>query len=474
VPLLAVEGLAVLDEHLEERGDYVLIGDGRIVRVGRGKPPGHAKVVRVNGYIHPAIVDAHLHVTWLGLSMTGADLSGSRSPEEVARRLASAKGPIAYGRGWDQEEFMDPRSLPSRRLLDEAVPDRPAIAVRVCGHVAVANSLALSLAEPWGAYPGLVDRESGLILEDAVYYTVERLLERVPLEGLVRQALDALARAGVAGAASMACPVGEARVLASGRHRVRIACYPKPEALEEALQAAPGLVVGAKMFADGTLGARTAWLREDYDDDPGNRGVQLLSAGEIVEAGRRLLASGLRIAVHAIGDAALDEVVRAYEALQPGSKGRVEHASIAWDSQIEALAGLGVWTVVQPRFRISDWWIGERLGERARLAYRFRSMLGSGVRLALSSDSPVEPYAPWETLAAAVGDCPGGCASGEDIDTREAFYLYTRAAAQAAGGPVAGLGSMEPGSLGVVAWSRVPPGAPGWRGPEAIIWGLEW
>jgi len=474
VPSRVVVGLGVLDENLEHVGDYVVIGgDGRIERVGSGRPPDWATITRVPGYLHPAFVDAHLHVSWLGLALQGADLRGSRGPREVAERLSRTRGPLAYGRGWDQEEFDDPSDLPSRRLLDTAVPDRPAIAVRVCGHVAAANTLALDLSRPWEAYPGLVDAERGLLYEDAVYYTVERLLDTVDTRGLVAGALDALARAGIAGAASMACPTGEARSLAGLHHRVRVACYPRPGDLEEVLAVAPSLTVGVKMFADGTLGARTAALREDYSDDPGNRGLLLLSSREIVEAARPVLSRGLRVAVHAIGDAALDEVLDAYDRLGPGPQARVEHASIAWPSQIRRLAALQVWAVVQPRFRVSDWWIEQRLSERARHAYRFATMHRAGANLALSSDAPVEPHSPAETLTAALGRCPAGCRSGEDLDPATAFRLYTRRAAEAAGGPVAGLGRLERGAVGVVAWSRVPPGAPEWRGVSGMVWGLE-
>ena len=474
MPAQALVG-TVLDEWLDPAGDYVLVGDGRILRVASGKPPSWAGIVDLGGYLFPAFIDAHAHLSWLGLLLNGVDLRGSRSPGEVAERLARAPGPVAYGRGWDQEEFEPRGSMPDRRLLDARVPGRPAVAVRTCGHLAVANTLALDLTRPWEAYPGLVDRDKGLLLEDAVYYVVERLLDALDVSKLVEDASKALASTGVGGVASMACPPSEARALAGGAaKRLLVACYPKPGDLDEARALLAGSpharVAGVKLFADGSLGARTAFLREPYSDDPGNRGRRLLTAGEIMEASKPVLTAGLRVAVHAIGDAALDEVLGAFEALDPGPQGRVEHASIVWDDQLSRLEPLQVHVVVQPHFRVSDWWINERLGERARLAYRLRSLY-KRLPLALSTDAPVEPYEPWETLAAAAGQCrQPACRAEESLSWREAFHSYTRLSAQAAGGPLEEAGTLEPGSPPLITWSPRDPRDPGWRGPARLVY----
>ncbi len=475
MPSQAIAGTLVLDEWLDPVGEYVVLDSrGRVERVAWGRPPSWAKVRRVEGYIHPAFIDAHMHLSWLGLALYGVDLRGSRSAVEVADRLSKAEGPLAYGRGWDQEDFDDPGRLPDRRLLDSRIPDRPAVAVRVCGHLAVANTLALEEARPWEKYPEHVDRETGLLREDAVYYTIERLLSKVDVASLVARAAEALASAGVGGVASMACNPREAEALARGAGApLLVACYPRPEHIEASLavlQGKPGVeVAGVKLFADGSLGARTARLRSGYSDDPGNRGVLLLDRRAIVGLARPVLEAGLRVAVHAIGDEALDEVIAAYEILDPGGQARVEHASIVWPDQLSRLEALKVWIVAQPRFRVSDWWIDRRLGGRARYAYRLRSLHKTGM-LALSTDAPVEPYQPWETLQAAQGMCDApACTGSESLSAREAFYDYTRNAARAAGGPLATAGSLEVGAPGLLAYTPTPPDSYRWEGPSRLI-----
>lgn len=444
---------AVLDYNGDVIGDAVLVERGVVAGVGpESRFPGVPRV-RLQGYLTPGLVDAHLHLEGVGLALSTVDLRGSKSPVEVARRLASSSGPVALGRGWNQEEF-ESEELPERSVLDEAVPDRPAVAVRICGHMAVANTRALEETRPWERYPELVDKEKGLLYEEAVSYVVEKLKKVLDPVSLVERALEALADSGVYGASSMACTLREARALreleARGALPLRVACY--ASRVEWRLLAGTAgnswSVVGLKLFADGSLGARTAALTDGYSDDVGNRGLLLMDrraiAREAVEAGSH----GLRVAVHAIGDAALEEVLEAHRLLGEPSWMRVEHASVASPSQVARLGGQGLWVAAQPRFRVSDWWRSKRLGGRTGWSYRYRSMLLAGARLALSTDAPVEPHDPLETLRAATGLCgnPELCPEGENLRPREALNAYTLTAAHASGGPVALLGRLERGS----------------------------
>ena len=458
---------AVLDYNGDVLGDAVLVEGGVVAGVGpESRFPG-ARRVRLDGYLAPGIVDAHLHLEGLGLALSTVDLRGSRSPREVAERLKRSRGPVAIGRGWNQEEF-EVEGLPERRHLDEAVPDRPAVAVRVCGHMAVANTRALELVRPWERYPGLVDRERGLLYEDAVGYTLERLKEGLDPVGLVARAVEALRERGVYGVSSMACGVREARALealeASGRLGLRVACYASRSdwRLLAGRRGSSWAVVGVKLFADGSLGARTAALSSDYSDDPGNRGVLLMDRRAIAAEAAEAAGHGLRVAVHAIGDAALEEVLEAHRLLGEPSWLRVEHASVASPSQVERLGSQGLWVVAQPRFRVSDWWRGKRLGGRTGWSYRYRSMMLRGARLALSTDAPVEPYDPIETLRAATGLCGDEelCPGSENLRPREALQAYTLAAAHASGGPVAGLGRLEKGAPAALALFSDDPTSP--------------
>ncbi len=480
-PTLALEALAVYDHTLNQTGETLLVEDGN-ARPIRGGPPSYASRLRLGGCIIPSFIDAHLHLTWLGLHLKGVDLSGSKTPSDVAHGMIHAKGEIAYGRGWDQENFDDPRELPTRRMLDKYVRDRPAIAVRVCGHLAVANTAALQMAEPWKKYPGLVDRGNGILWEDAVEYTLSRILEEIDLKPYLATALNALWEAGVSGFSSMSCSPMEYKALRrledEGTLRHRVSCYPDHHRLREfpadsSRNIGMVRIVGVKLFADGSFGARTAALHDDYADDPGNKGRLLLTSRDIERIGKEVLSRGLRVATHAIGDEAIGEVLDAYENLGIEDKGRIEHFSLAGDHEISRAARLGVYVVVQPYFRIADWWLEKRLGsERTRLAYRFRRMISKGVRIAFSTDSPVDPYDPIETLWASYSRCNTPlCNNEEALSPSEAFYAYTLSAAHASGGPVVELVNREEGWGDILSYSWTPsdPLSTSWRGPVTLL-----
>ncbi len=454
-PSVVLDADVVLDGSGDVLSGPVLVEDGRVQ--GLGRRPGYARTVRLRGVLTPALVDAHLHITGIGLSLAGADLRGAGSPEEVAARLAMAGGPIAYGRGWDEHLFTEHRDTPpTRQVLDKYIPDRPAVAVRVCGHMAVANTPALAMTEPWKRYPGLVDRERGILLEDAVGYVIESLLDKLDTRALVARAVRHISSSGVAAVSSLQCTGSEARALrrleASGSLPIAVSCYPEPGRLDEVagvLEASGrARLVGVKLFADGSLGARTALLSRPYQDRPDSRGKMILGPREILEHARRAIERGLRVATHAIGDAALDNVLEAYEALGGGPMLRVEHASLVRPGVEGRLASLGVHVVVQPRFRVSDSWIPRLLGgDRARWAYRLASLARAGARLALSTDAPVEPVSPVETFRAALGLCESPlCTPEESLTLRQALHYYTESSALASGGPARSYGRIRPGA----------------------------
>ncbi|MEB3806953.1 MAG: amidohydrolase [Desulfurococcales archaeon] len=466
LPAYNIVSLGVYDGSMDYVGDVLLVEDGYIRGVNRRA--SYARDVVIEGYVLPSFVDAHLHLTWIGLLKNGVDLSNARSPKDVARQLARAQGPLAYGRGWDQESFTDRGTLPTRRILDQYIDDRPAVAVRVCGHLAVVNTRALEMTRVHEKYPGLVDRERGIVYEDAVEHVVNQLLNLVDVVDLVKTGLEEAYSHGIGGVSSMSCPLSEAKALKALEDRgdtppVRVACYPRTRDLADSIAVIKGssqaAVAGVKEFADGSLGARTAYLSRDYSDDPGNRGIRLLTSREIVDIGRRVLERGLRIAVHAIGDAALDEVIEAYSELQPGASGRVEHASIARRSQISELARLGVHVVVQPHFRVSDWWIEDRIGgDRMEWAYPFKTMARAGVNLALSTDAPIEPIDPLATIKAAMSECKQrACRPEEALSQRDSIRYYTTGSAQASGGPAAMLGKIEAGAPASLIWTSTDP-----------------
>jgi predicted amidohydrolase YtcJ len=192
------------------------------------------------------------------------------------------------------------------------------------------------------------------------------------------------------------------------------------------------LRIGAvKLFADGSLGARTAALREPYADDPGNRGVLMHAQAELDRRVAAIGEAGFQVAIHAIGDAALEAALTAIErASRRVDPPRIEHASIAPPDLRERMRRLGAVAAVQPPFVLSDTWLPERLGsERVPWAYPFRTMRAEGILLAGSTDCPVEALDAWPAVAAAVHR--GGQNPAEALSLPEALDLFTAGSAAA-------------------------------------------
>jgi predicted amidohydrolase YtcJ len=204
-----------------------------------------------------------------------------------------------------------------------------------------------------------------------------------------------------------------------------------------------------KNFMDGALGPRTAAMFQPYLNEPENRGILNYDAEELFEMGRKAVESGLSIAVHAIGDRAVHEVLNAYEQLRnyerehglPRLRHRIEHAQVIHPDDAGRLAALGVIASMQPIHTISDmlaadhWW-----GERTQLAYAPRTQLEAGAHLAFGSDAPVESPNPFLGLHAAVtrrrsdgSPGPEGWHPEQRLSIAQALAGFTTGAAYAAG-----------------------------------------
>ena len=468
-------GRRVVEALLVEEGRVAAAGDRD--HVNRRRPTGTEVVDLRGGLAIPGLIDAHYHLTESALRNRSIDLRGSRDLDDlldrVRRSAGEGSGPL-LGFGWTVDGWSEPRG-PTLADLDRAAPARPVALYRACGHVAVVNSAALDLLhldpperersdERWGVGPD--GRFNGILEENALRH-LRPLSERLLAEhrGSIPENLERMAALGVTTVGAVSAGSAEVETAREAEARaplaVRLRFYVRPQEvpgvghLQTRLSGTAHALVGVKAITDGSLGARTAWLSEPYEDAPMEQGMALGRAEEIADLLVEASRLGLQPALHAIGDRALHRVLRLLSAHSGGGVApRIEHASLVPPPLFRRLDHLRPFLVVQPSFVASDQWVTARLGvTRARWVYPFRTLLERGLVLAGSSDAPYDDADPWRGMANAAAPrtplAPGLPPPPESLAVETAFQLYTRGGAQALDEP--SLGSLEPGSWGDVA-----------------------
>ena len=426
--------------------------------------------------ILPGFIDSHIHLDELGLSLRILDLRGVKSIRELKEKLrdyaSKSRSQWIIGRGWDQELFEE-KKWPTRWDLDEVVSDRPVLLVRVCGHAGVLNTHGLEITGLINSIDRNVLRNengesTGIVVEDALSKARSMIREFLSVNDYVeflKTAQEHLLSNGITTVGFVSCSLKSLRALmelwrrGELKIRVRLYLYPLEAIRELGVKAGFGdsylKIMGVKLFADGSLGARTAWLSEPYSDDPSTSGYPVIKYEELLEVAKTIDENGLQLAVHAIGDKAIEMVLDVYRALENTKRlrHRIEHLSVLRDDELEEISKLGVVGVVQPHFIISDWWAKNRLGEkRVKWLYRFKSMIEKNVPIALSTDAPVEPVNPWETIYAAVtrGEYDNipyyEDTREESLSVVEALHSYTAGSAYSLHGENE-LGTLKPGAL---------------------------
>ena len=481
-------GLQVGADGSLQRFTGLLIGDeGKVVRTlgPADERPSAAQRIDARGRtLLPGLIDAHGHVMGLGLSAIQLDLVGTRSKQELQERLRryAAENPgdgWILGRGWNQELWPD-KSMPTAADLDAAVSDRPVWLERVDGHASVGNSAALRAA---GLSAAAKDPQGGKIERDArgnptglFIDTAAGLVERhVPppsaadRERAFAKAQQMLLANGVTAVADMGTSVEGWKVMRSagdsGRLQVRIMSY--AGGLDPLLEIAPSgptqwlygdrlRMGGVKLYGDGALGSRGAWLKAPYADAPETSGLAVTPPDKLRAQAARAAETGAQVAIHAIGDRGNAEAIAIFEDLARGHPGdrrwRIEHVQVLDPADIPRLARSGIIASMQPIHQVSDRTMAEaRLGpDRLAGAYAWASLARAGTRLAFGSDFPVEPVNPFLGLSAAVsrqdpdGVPPGGSQPQERLGFDAALAGFTRGAAYA-GFAEDLIGSLEPG-----------------------------
>jgi predicted amidohydrolase YtcJ len=474
-----VRGVRATPDRQVERFTGLLVGDdGKVKRVLKGeqfKLPAGTRVLNGGGKVlMPGLIDAHGHVMGYGLALGQLDLTGTRSLAELQQRLrdyaaANPGLPWITGRGWNQELWAD-KKFPTSANLDAVVKDRPVWLERVDGHATVGNSAVLKVAgvtaqtkAPAGGeiIDGMfVDAATGLVDKHVPAPTAQMR------DAALSRAQEALLSRGLTAAADMGTSLEDwqamSRAGAAGRLPLRIFSYAGGSAELARIMAAPAEpgampVIGVKLYSDGALGSRGAWLKQPYADAPQTRGLPLLSPQELRRQAAAAVALNKQIAVHAIGDAANDMVLGAFRDVGCGTgdrRCRVEHAQIVDVADLGRFAGGKVIASMQPVHQTSDRTMAEtRLGQK-RLggAYAWQTLARRKTMMAFGSDFPVEDPNPFPGLAAAVSrqgmdDQPkGGWQPWERVSLGQALAGFTRDAAFASFAEKQ-MGGLEPGQV---------------------------
>jgi len=470
-----------VDPTRPEAQALAIVGD-RIRAVGSEEEirawiaPGTRVLDARGATVLPGFNDSHVHFVDGSLGLSQVQLGDATSRQEFTRRVAAyarglQKGQWVLGGGWDHEKFPG-ATMPTREWIDQVTPDNPVWLDRYDGHMGLANSAALALA---GVDRNTPDPPGGTILHDAEGNPTGALKDaaaglvqrKIPppsdeqLTRAVRAGLDEARRVGLTSVQDIS-HAQEMRVyqklLAAGELTARFYCITPIQQYESPARA--GITAGfgndwirtgaLKGFADGSLGSTTALFFEPYNDAPATRGLfnaMMLPEGHMLQMAQPADAAGLQIAIHAIGDRAIHEILTIYEevarrngaATARGRRWRIEHVQHLRPSDYEAFARLGVVASMQPYHAIDDGrWAEKRIGhERAKSSYAWRSLLDHGARLAFGTDWNVAPLDPLLGLYAAVtratldGKNPQGWIPEQKITLAEAIEAYTLGSAYA-------------------------------------------
>lgn len=457
--------------------EAMLIEDGIIMEVGTNKNilenPAD-KIIDLHGKtVIPGLNDSHLHLASVGEAMTSCNLTSAKSIDEAIdlgrRFLESNKSiPALNGRGWNQDYFTSGEArMFNRHDLDRISTEIPVVYERVCGHVTVGNTKAmeiLGIDEKTYVDGGEILKDSagdpnGIFTENAT-----RLLQSVlpakceaDREQEFLKAADYAISVGITSVQS--CDVMNKeykkmfdiihRIYDSNKTKLRYSTqfnFQDINDFKDYLETehktgsydGKYLTKGAlKLFKDGSLGARTALMLKEYNDEPGTIGVAALSDDQLQDLCNLAAENRIRVVTHAIGDGAIESVINAYEnTMQEGKnplRHGIVHCQISSLEQLKRIARLNIPVMYQPIFLDYDIQIVEsRVGrELASTSYAFNTLHQLGTPISFGTDSPVEDLNPFPNIYCAVtrqrinGTPEGGFIPGEKMSIEDAVDAYT-------------------------------------------------
>ncbi|MBX7109714.1 MAG: amidohydrolase [Chitinophagales bacterium] len=464
--------------------DAMVVTDGKIVATG--KQEDLQKIYDVKASIdlqgkpvYPGFIDAHCHFYGYGSTLTEAQLTGTKSWQEVVetvQQYATGRSGWIIGRGWDQNDWQQ-KSFPSKEKLDELFPDQPVFLQRIDGHACIVNQQVLDLAHidastiiPGGQVILSEGQPTGVLLDNAMD-SVSKLIP-VPsneaIEAALLQAQVNCFKVGLTTVADAGLTRNVVEIIDTlqQRGKLMMRVYAmltdndenKNYYFKHGPYKTDRLNVRAfKFYADGALGSRGALLLKPYTDDSHSFGIQLNPVAYFEEQAKLCLQHGFQMCTHAIGDSANRMMLHVYGKVLGGAndkRWRIEHCQVVAPDDFELFQRYTIIPSVQPTHATSDmYWATDRLGVfRIRGAYAYHDLMMENGWIAAGSDFPIEDINPLFGFYAAVvrkdqkGFPEDGFQVKNALTRSEALYAMTIWAA-AANFEEDEKGSLEPGKF---------------------------
>ena len=471
--------------------EAVFIEDGIIKAVGSnddilGMADGETELTDCGGKtLIPGLNDSHMHFMQLGETRNQADIDGVPSIDEMISRCRAfiEEHPEhvrngLHAIGWNQDLFTDEQRMPDRHDLDKISTEFPIVLERVCGHIVSSNTKAIEMLGIDGDSPQFPDGDfligedgypNGIFTANACNY-VKTLIPDFTMEERRKMLIETMEYAVSCGITSvqsndvgttfMDGPAAFAMfrdVYDSGeallryRHQV---CFNDLQQFEQYLtegEFAKGeygadswLTLGPlKLFKDGSLGARTALMRQGYVNDPENHGLEWIKEADMEAYCQLAKKYGLQVVTHCIGDMAVEKTMDCYERAFVEGENKLRHGlihcQITDEGLVRRIAEKDILVFAQPIFLDYDMQIVEGLcgKELASTSYAFGSLQRLGAHVSYGTDCPVEACNPFPNIYMAVtrknreGKPEGGFYPSECVSVSDAIDAYTAGSAYA-------------------------------------------